>query len=83
MARLTELGGLRETLGAEQAAALIAITTTHQAWHELLDAYGLSWDAAETLLCDTLGQAVLEQAPPDQTGKHEPRPPRLVLRRRR
>lgn len=63
VARLTELGGLRQTLGAEQAAALIAITTTHQAWHELLDAYGLSWDAAETLLCDTLGQAVLTTSP--------------------
>ena len=62
-ARLTELGGLRETLGAEQAAALIAITTTHQAWRELLDAYGLSWDAAETLLYDTLGQALLTNSP--------------------
>jgi AcrR family transcriptional regulator len=62
-ARLTELGGLRETLGAEHAAALIAITTTHQAWRELLDAYGLSWDAAETLLYDTLGQALLTTSP--------------------
>jgi AcrR family transcriptional regulator len=59
VARLAQLGGLRETLSAEHAAALIAITTNHEAWRELLDAYDLSWDGAEALLCDALGQAVL------------------------
>jgi AcrR family transcriptional regulator len=68
VARLTELGGLRPTLSADHAAALIAITTTHEAWRELLDSYSLSWDNAETLLCDTLSHAVLRTspAPPDR-----------------
>jgi AcrR family transcriptional regulator len=63
VARITELGGLRENLAPERAAALIAIATTHEAWRELRHAYGLSWDDAETLLCDTLGRAVLTTSP--------------------
>jgi AcrR family transcriptional regulator len=39
-ARITELGGLRGDLAPEHAAALIAIATTQQAWHELRDATG-------------------------------------------
>jgi AcrR family transcriptional regulator len=63
VARITELGGLRENLPPERAAALIAIATTHGAWRELRHAYGLSWDDAEALLCDTLGRAVLTTSP--------------------
>ena len=59
VARITELGGLRGDLAPDRAAALIAIATTHQAWRELRDAYGLSWDHAEALLRDMLGRAVL------------------------
>lgn len=62
-ARITELGGLRENLAPERAAALIAIATTHEAWRELRHAYGLSWDDAEALLCDTLSRAVLTTSP--------------------
>ena len=61
-ARITELGGLRGDLAPEHAAALIAIATTQQAWHELRDAYRLSWDDAEALLRDTLSRAVLTPA---------------------
>jgi AcrR family transcriptional regulator len=63
VARLAELGGLRENLAPERAAALIAIATTHEAWRELRDAYGLSWDDAEALLCDMLGRVVLNTSP--------------------
>ena len=62
-ARLAELSGLRETLSTEQAAALIAVTTTHEAWRELRDAYGLSWDDADALLCDMLSSALLTTGP--------------------
>ena len=63
VARIAELGGLRENLAPERAAALIAIATTHEAWRELRDAYRLSWDDAEALLCDMLGRAVLPTSP--------------------
>ncbi|HEY2490218.1 MAG TPA: helix-turn-helix domain-containing protein [Streptosporangiaceae bacterium] len=63
VARITELGGLRADLAPEHAAALIAIATTQQAWHELRDAYRLSWDDAEALLHDTLSRAVLASSP--------------------
>jgi AcrR family transcriptional regulator len=62
-ARITELGGLRGDLAPEHAAALIAIATTQQAWHELRDAYRLSWHDAEALLHDTLSRAVLASSP--------------------
>ena len=63
VARITELGGIRGDLGPDRAAALIAIATTHEAWRELRDAYQLSWDDAEALLCGTLGRAVLAPGP--------------------
>ena len=82
MARITELGGLRENLAPERAAALIAIATTHEAWRELRHAYGLSWDDAEALLCDTLGRAVLttSPAPPRRRSQRRPQPPPAVQR---
>jgi AcrR family transcriptional regulator len=63
VARITELGGLRQDLAPDRAAALIAIATTHEAWRELRGAYQLSWDDAEALLCGTLGRAVLAPGP--------------------
>jgi hypothetical protein len=68
MARITELGGLRADLAPERAAALIAIATTYEAWHELRNAYRLSWDAAEALLHDTLSRAMLSSSPPRPAG---------------
>ena len=61
--RIADLGGLRPGLAPERAAALIAITTTHESWRELRHAYGLSWDDAETLVCEMLGRAVLTASP--------------------
>ena len=63
MARIADLGGLRADLVPDRAAALIAIATTHEAWHELRAAYQLSWDDAEALLQDALGRAVLAPRP--------------------
>ena len=63
VARIADLGGLRANLVPDRAAALIAIATTHQAWHELRAAYQLSWDDAEALLHEALGRAVLAPCP--------------------
>jgi len=63
VARIAELGGLRAGLASDRAAALIAIATTHEAWHELRAAYQWSWDDAEALLRDALGRAVLAPRP--------------------
>jgi hypothetical protein len=63
VARIAELGGIRPDLAPDRAAALIAIATTHEAWCELRDAYQLSWDDAEALLCGMLTRAVLTPRP--------------------
>ena len=63
VARIDELGGLRENLAPDRAAALLAVATTHEAWREFRDAYGLSWDDAEALVCDMLGRAALTTSP--------------------
>jgi len=70
VARIAELGGLRENLAPERAAALIAIATTHEAWRELRDACRLSWDDAGTLLLDMLSRAVLTPGPARQADDH-------------
>src|SRR5271166_6150885 len=66
VARITDLGGLRQDLAPDRAAALIAIATTYEAWRQLRDAYRLTWDDAEALLADTLGRAVLKAHPAPQ-----------------
>ncbi|MGH9292786.1 MAG: TetR/AcrR family transcriptional regulator [Acidimicrobiales bacterium] len=58
--RIAELGGLREHLPAVQAAALLSAATSHNAWHEIVQAHGLSWKQAEASLNDALGRALLE-----------------------
>jgi AcrR family transcriptional regulator len=57
--RVAELGGLRDDVTPERAAALIALSTTHEAWRELVEAHSLSWDEAEAWLADALGRALL------------------------
>ena len=56
--RLAELRGLRDDLTPERAAALIALSTNHEAWRELVEEYRLSWDEAEALLTAALGRAL-------------------------
>jgi AcrR family transcriptional regulator len=59
--RITALGGLHDGVSPERATALIALSTTHEAWRELVDAHGLNWEDAETWLTEALGRAVLKQ----------------------
>jgi AcrR family transcriptional regulator len=59
--RIAELGGLREHLPAVHAAALLTAATAHDAWHEIVQAHGLSWDQAEASLNDALGRALLKR----------------------
>ena len=40
--RITALGGLHDGVSPERATALIALSTTHEAWRELVDAHGLT-----------------------------------------
>ena len=66
--RIVELDGLRDDVEAKSAQALLALSTTHEAWRELIQNYNLGWDHAETWLTDALGRALLR--PTSQTGGH-------------
>lgn len=44
---------------AKNAEALFALSTSHEAWRELIHSYLLSWDQAETWLTDALARALL------------------------
>jgi AcrR family transcriptional regulator len=57
--RIQELEGLRDDLPPERAQALLALSTSHQAWFELIHGYELGWDPAEGWLVDALSRALL------------------------
>jgi AcrR family transcriptional regulator len=59
--RISALGGLHDGVGPERATALIALSTTHEAWRELIDAHCLTWEDAEAWLNEALGRAVLKR----------------------
>ena len=59
---ITTLGGLLDGVSTERATALIAVSTTHEAWRELTNAHGLTWEDAEDWLTEALGRALLQQA---------------------
>jgi AcrR family transcriptional regulator len=59
--RIAQLNGLRDDLPADQAAALLAAATTHEAWRELVQANKLTWDQAEHTLNQALARALLNQ----------------------
>jgi AcrR family transcriptional regulator len=61
--RVAELGGLRDDVTPDRAAALIALSTTHEAWRELVDAHRLSWDDAEAWLDAALARALINDQP--------------------
>ena len=48
--RIVQLDGLREPRQPERAQALLALSTSHEAWRELIDSYKLGWDDAEAWL---------------------------------
>lgn len=62
--RIAELGGLRDELPPDHAAALLSAAGTHETWHELVHAYNLSWDQAEQTLNDALARAILTTIEP-------------------
>ena len=70
--RIAELGGLRDDVTHDRAAALIALSTTHEAWRELVEAHSLSWDDAEAWLDAALARAVLSK--PIASHKSPPTP---------
>ena len=57
--RIQELGGLRNDVAPERAHALLALSTSHEAWRELIRGYELHWDPAEDWLVDALSRAIL------------------------
>jgi hypothetical protein len=58
--RIAELDGLRDDVPPEHAAALFALSTSHEAWRELVRDYGLKWDQAEAWLTEALNRALLK-----------------------
>jgi hypothetical protein len=46
----------------ERAQALLALSTSHEAWRELTYSYKLGWDDAEAWLTDGLTHALLKPA---------------------
>ena len=59
IARIQELGGLRGDVPPKHARALLALSTTHEAWRELIEGYHLGWDTAEARLTDALTRSLL------------------------
>jgi len=57
--RIQELEGLRNDVAPERAQALLALSTSHEAWRELIRGYELEWDSAEDWLVDALSRALL------------------------
>jgi AcrR family transcriptional regulator len=57
--RIQELEGLRNDVPPERARALLALSTSHEAWGELTAGYELGWDPAEDWLVDALSRALL------------------------
>jgi AcrR family transcriptional regulator len=56
---IQELEGLRHDIPPERAQALLALSTSHEAWRELIRGYALDWDPAEDWLVDALSRALL------------------------
>ncbi|MGZ6560542.1 MAG: TetR/AcrR family transcriptional regulator [Solirubrobacteraceae bacterium] len=76
--RILHLEGLRDHVHPERAQALLALSTSHEAWRELTQSYKLGWDDAEAWLTDALARALLKHA----TQKNQaPLPARKQVRR--
>jgi AcrR family transcriptional regulator len=60
--RILHLDGLRDPVHPDRAQALVALSTSHEAWRELIHSYKLGWDDAETWLTDALTRALLKHA---------------------
>lgn len=58
--RIASLGGLRDGLSRNHAAALLSVATSYEAWQELVREHKLSWKQAETLLSESLERVLLQ-----------------------
>jgi AcrR family transcriptional regulator len=67
--QIRELEGLRNDVAPERAQALFALSTSHEAWRELIRGYEVDWDPAEDWLVDALSRALLAR-------RHNKTPPR-------
>jgi len=56
--RIQEFNGLRRDVSPERAQALLALSTSHEAWRELIRGCQLDWDPAEDWLIDALSRAL-------------------------
>lgn len=75
--RIQELQGLRNDVTPERAQALLALSTNHEAWRELIREYDLDWDPAEDWLVDALSRALLAagtKRPPTRTSRSTGQP---------
>jgi AcrR family transcriptional regulator len=71
--RIQELEGLRNDVPAAQAQALFALSTSHEAWRELIRGYQLDWDPAEGWLVDALSRALLARQYKQDARAKQPR----------
>jgi AcrR family transcriptional regulator len=76
--KTVNLDGLRDDVPPERAQALLALSTSHEAWRELIHSYKLDWDEAEAWLTQALTRALLK---PAIHTKDAPLPPRKQNRR--
>ena len=60
--RIAVLDGLRKDVSRDRAIGLVALSTTNEAWRELIEAHNLSWDDADAWLAEALGRALLNKA---------------------
>lgn len=58
--RIASLGGLRDGLSRNHAAAFLSAATSYEAWQELVREHKLSWKQAETLLSESLERVLLQ-----------------------
>ena len=66
--RIAQLNGLRDDLDPTDAQALLALSTTHEAWRELIHSYHFDWEHAEESLTQALARALLKPSAVGQPG---------------
>ncbi len=57
--RIRKLRGLRKGVSPAHAQALFALSTSHEAWRELIRGHQLEWQEAEAWLTNALSRALL------------------------
>jgi hypothetical protein len=60
--RILHLDGLQDHEHPERAQALLALSTSHEAWRELIHSYKVDWNDAEAWLTAALTRALLKPA---------------------